>query len=371
MKIAIVHHPETTPKILAAQRMSEKDKLSSFTCMYGGTGKMHKDNPNRHTIDILQQMGEYYAQIGVPWKPQAYQKAIGTLKKLEVKIDCFEDAIRLPNIGTRIAKKIEEICTTGHLRTLDNALADPTHKTLQLFLRIYGVGLSQAHKWIQAGHKSLDDLLALPDLHKNQRIGIDHYDDFNTRIPRDEVTALGDIVKKVAADINLNVEAIIGGSYRRGADTSGDIDFIITKRNTRSSWDLLSFLETLVARLTCDGFLVAALTVPASSGSKWHGACALPGNPLWRRIDFLVVPETEFGAALLYFTGDDIFNRSIRLLASKKNMRLNQKGLYKDVLRTFGREKLSEGTLVEGGDERKIFDLLGVPWRPPHERICR
>ncbi|KAK0115277.1 hypothetical protein ONS96_013739 [Cadophora gregata f. sp. sojae] len=347
-----------------------EDKLSTFTCMYGGTGKMNQDNPNRHTIDILQQMGEYYARIGVPWKPQAYQKAIGTLKKLNVKIDCFEDAIRLPNLGARISKKIEEICTTGHLRRLDNALADPTDKTLQLFLRIYGVGLTQAHKWVQAGHKSLEDLRALPDLQKNQRIGIDHYDDFNTRIPRDEVTALGQIVKKVALEIDGNVEAIIGGSYRRGADTSGDIDFIITKRNTKSSWDLLHFLETLVARLTHDGFLVAALSVPASTGSKWHGACVLPGNPIWRRIDFLVVPETEFGAALLYFTGDDIFNRSIRLLASKKNMRLNQKGLYKDVLRTFGREKLSEGTLIGGANERDIFDLLGVPWRPAHERIC-
>jgi len=80
--------------------------------------------------------------------------------------------------------------------------------------------------------------------------------------------------------------------------------------------------------------------------------------------------QTEFGAALLYFTGDDIFNRSIRLLAGKMNMRLNQKGLYKYVMRASGREKLNEGTLVEGSDERKIFDILGVPWRPPHERIC-
>ncbi|KAH7403484.1 hypothetical protein BKA64DRAFT_451570 [Cadophora sp. MPI-SDFR-AT-0126] len=351
-------------------RKYAENELGSFACMYGGTGKIHKDNPNRHTIDILEQMGEHYKRVGDQWRTRAYQQAVGILKQLKVKVDCYEDAIRLPRIGTRIARKIEEICTTGHLRRLDNALADPTDKIITRFLKIYGVGLSQAHKWIQAGYKSLDDLLALPNLHKNQRIGIEHYDDFNTRIPREEVTALGDIVKKIAAEIDPNVEAIIGGSYRRGADSSGDIDFIITKRHTRSSWDLLHVLETLVARLTRDGFLVAALAVPASTGSKWHGACVLPGNPFWRRIDFLVVPETEFGAALLYFTGDDIFNRSIRLLASKKNMRLNQKGLYKDVLRTFGREKLSQGTLVEGGDERKIFDLLGVPWRPPHERIC-
>lgn len=83
------------------------------------------------------------------------------------------------------------------------------------------------------------------------------------------------------------------------------------------------------------------------------------------------MPETEFGAALIYFTGDDIFNRSIRLLASKKHMRLNQRGLYKDVMRGPGRMKVSEGTLVEGADEKKIFAALGVPWRPPEQRIMQ
>ncbi|KAH9218463.1 hypothetical protein DL95DRAFT_360649 [Leptodontidium sp. 2 PMI_412] len=346
------------------------NKLDSFSCMHGGTGKIHEDNPNRHTIGILEQMGEYYGRIGDFWRPRAYQRAIGTLKKVKVRVESYEDAIRLPFIGERIAKKIEEISITGHLRRLDNALNDPADKVLQLFLNIYGVGLSQAHKWIQAGHKTLDDLLPLPELTKNQRIGIEHYYDFDTRIPRDQVTALGEIVKKAAADIDPHVEAIIGGSYRRGAETSGDIDFIITKRDTSSSHDLLSFLSTLVSNLTRSGFLVAPLAIPKDSGSKWHGACVLPGNATWRRIDFLVVPETEFGAALLYFTGDDIFNRSMRLLASTMGMRLNQRGLYKDVLRTHGRVKMTEGTLVEGKDERAIFDYLGVPWRPPHERIC-
>jgi DNA polymerase IV len=26
--------------------------------------------------------------------------------------------------------------------------------------------------------------------------------------------------------------------------------------------------------------------------------------------------------------------------------------------------------LVEGRSERRIFEVLGVPWREPHERIC-
>ena len=105
-------------------------------------------------------------------------------------------------------------------------------------------------------------------------------------------------------------------------------------------------------------------------GSKWHGACALPGSKIWRRIDLLYVPWNELGAALIYFTGNDIFNRSIRLLASKKGMRLNRHGLYADVMRGQKREKMTEGRLLEGASEVKIFEILGVPWRPPELRIC-
>lgn len=81
-------------------------------------------------------------------------------------------------------------------------------------------------------------------------------------------------------------------------------------------------------------------------------------------------PETEYGAALIYFTGNDIFNRSIRLLASTNKMRLNQRGLYKDVIRGPKRERLTEGELVEGKSEKRIFEILGVKWREPHERWC-
>jgi DNA polymerase IV len=109
-----------------------------------------------------------------------------------------------------------------------------------------------------------------------------------------------------------------------------------------------------------------------SDGTKWHGACSLPDrvDALWRRIDFLLVPSDEIGAALIYFTGNDIFNKSIRLLASKKGMRLNQHGLWTDVFRGHNRQKLNQGMLVESRSEKRIFELLGVPYRPPEHRNC-
>lgn len=130
-------------------------------------------------------------------------------------------------------------------------------------------------------------------------------------------------------------------------------------------------MEAVVPDLFQQGFLQVNLaSTSRGDGSKWHGASALPGSPIWRRIDLLFVPGSQIGAALIYFTGNDIFNRSMRLLASKKDMLLNQRGLYAYVLRGEQRKKLLEGRLVEGRDERRIFELLGVPWRPPEHRIC-
>lgn len=94
---------------------------------------------------------------------------------------------------------------------------------------------------------------------------------------------------------------------------------------------------------------------------KWHGASKLLGVQQWRRIDLLVVPWDERGAALLYFTGNDIFNRSMRLLASKKGYGLNQRGLFRDVLRGPRREKLTNGTKAEGEDEKVSPHTVPLP----------
>ncbi|KAK3393721.1 hypothetical protein B0H63DRAFT_25545 [Podospora didyma] len=365
-----------------------------FACQQGGTIENSQEalNPNTRTIEVLQSMLDYYSRINDHWRTFAYRKAISTLRRQPVKIMNEEEAFRLPNIGRRLAMKIEEIVNTNNLRRLEYASDEPLDRVLQTFLQIYGVGTSRASKWINQGFRSLEDLKEKADLTTNQRIGVEHYDDLNTRILRDEVTALGDFVKKEASKLDSNVELLIGGSYRRGAKSSGDIDFIITRKGTTSASELVPFLDELVRVLTDKGFLVATLAAlhterPGKDGpgSKWHGCCVLPPSkgdhddsvddaiaesPIWRRIDFLLVPESEYGAALIYFTGNDIFNRSMRLLASKKGMRLNQRGLYQEVLRGKGRVKITEGQLLEGRDEKRIFEILGVKWREPTERWC-
>ncbi|PTB39563.1 hypothetical protein M441DRAFT_197009 [Trichoderma asperellum CBS 433.97] len=355
-----------------------------FACNRAGRRDAGKDNPNTRTIEILQKMNSYYERVNDHWRTLAYRKAISTLKQQSVKITTEEEAYRLPSIGRRLAQKIEEIVTTDTLKRLEYAQEEPTDYALQTFLKIYGVGNKVAQQWIAQGWRTLEDVKQHVKLTPSQTVGIEHYDDLNTRIPRREVTALGEIVKRAAAQIDPTVQLVIGGSYRRGAESSHDIDLIVTKPGTESAADLKPFLNSLVVRLERDEFLVARLASSraGSDGSKWHGCCVLPKikglndddddkyRAIWRRIDFLLVPEAELGAALIYFTGNDIFNRSMRLLASKKGMRLNQRGLYRDVLRGPDRAKVTEGELVERRDEKRIFEILGVKWREPWERWC-
>lgn len=367
----------------ARARTGRKDMRfeERFACNQAGFKDARADNPNARTIEVLQNMANYYERVNDHWRTTAYRKTISTLKRQSAKITTEEEAFRLPMIGQRLAQKIEEIVTTDKLKRLEYAEAEPMNESLQLFMQIYGVGSKQAHQWIAQGLRTLDDLSQKAKLSTNQLIGVEHYDDLNKRIPRREVAALGAVVQKAAAQIDPQVQLIIGGSYRRGADSSHDIDFIVTKPSTESSADLLPFLDKLVQRLEHENFVVACLASSrsGSDGSKWHGCCVLPKikginddnyEPTWRRIDFLLVPESEMGAALIYFTGNDIFNRSMRLLASRKGMRLSQRGLYKDVVRGPNRAQITEGELLEGRDERRIFEILGVQWREPHERWC-
>ena len=345
---------------------------NAFQCMNPVGPSSTSSCPNARTIEILDQMCRYYDQMQDQWRTFAYRKAITTLRKQTIKISTAKEAAALPFVGSRLASKIEEIVLTDRLRRLDSTRDDPADKVLRLFLGVYGAGLVQANKWIQAGHRTLDDLMTNAKLTDSQKIGVQHYDDFSSRIPRAEVEAHGDYVRDTLRKIDPEFQITIMGSYRRGASDSGDIDIIITKPGARASLLRDVVFQSLVPRLFKVGFLRAKLATSSSTddGSKWHGASCLPSSETWRRLDLLLVPEQEIGAAFLYFTGNDIFNRSMRLLASKKGMRLNQRGLYKDVARGKNRQKINEGTLVEGRDEKRIFDILGVPWREPTERIC-
>ncbi|KAM3499537.1 hypothetical protein MY10362_007215 [Beauveria mimosiformis] len=372
--------------------------LERFACAHAGSLAAHASSANARTVQVLQAMLSYYERTSDTWRVMAYRRAIATLRRQPAKISSARDALRLPGVGQRLAAKIEEIATTDRLQRLEHAEKDDddggggggggggANAALRLFLGVHGVGPALAAQWAAWGMRTLEDVVRRDGsgirLTPGQRLGIERYEDLHTKIPRDEVEALAAVVRGEAASIDAAVETTIGGSYRRGAPLSGDVDIMLSRPDTTCAADLAPFLRELVTRLQRSGFLVATLagggndksSSSSSSSSIWQGCCVLPGGSgRFRRMDLLVVPETQMGAALIYFTGDDVFNRSLRLLARKRGMRLNQRGLYKRIEAAGEKGRMGmavEEDLVEGRCERRIFEILGVEWREPTERWC-
>ncbi|ODQ56013.1 Nucleotidyltransferase [Saitoella complicata NRRL Y-17804] len=324
--------------------------------MHANTGE-NDDNRNNETIDILTKMQKYYEDTEDNWRAIGYRKAITSLKKGKTFIATAEQASKLPGVGTRIAEKIEEIVATGRLQRLEST-DNPDDNAKRLLTGIYGVGPVQAQKWVQAGIKTLQDVLDRGKPTYDQKVGIKHYDELNEKMPRWEAAAISRLVIDEARAIDPGLELHTMGSFRRGAEKCGDVDIIITKPNVQIT-ELRGVLTKLTKRLRIRKVITHDLAVAHNTdGSKWMGiAKRTDPDAKHRRLDILLVPWQELGAALLYFTGNDIFNRSMRLLAKKRGMRLNQHGLFRD------------GELVVSETEEQIFDALGVPFRPSHERI--
>ena len=62
------------------------------------------------------------------------------------------------------------------------------------------IGASTSRKWYNNGCRTLDDLKngkGGVKLSSVQRIGIQHYDDINCRMPRDEAKAIFDLIKPI------------------------------------------------------------------------------------------------------------------------------------------------------------------------------
>ncbi|XP_075533091.1 DNA polymerase lambda-like isoform X2 [Dermacentor variabilis] len=306
-------------------------------------------NKNSHITDQLEAMVETYQSTKDHWRALGYEKAIMQLKRHATEITTWEEARALPNVGKRLADKIWEIVQQGRLQKLEEFQSQEHLVAQNLFTKVWGAGPSTAQKWVQQGFRSLEELAAKGSLSSQQKIGLKHFHDFLDKMPYAEARLIADTVKTAALSIQPGLEVIPCGSYRRGRAMCGDVDILITHP---------------------DGFLTDDLAVPHEGGSprKYMGVCRIPEDgSKHRRLDIFVVPQEEFACSLLAFTGSAHFNRSMRLLARRKSMSLNDHGLYADVCRT-GEEKISRGKRLPTPTEESIFEHLGLEYRPPEER---
>jgi DNA polymerase (family 10) len=92
------------------------------------------------------------------------------------------------------------------------------------------------------------------------------------------------------------------------------------------------------------------------------------------QVDMRVVPDENFGAALLYFTGSKDHNVRIRGLAQDKGMTLNEWGLYK--LSEYDKAKKKTGEApdlnpIASKTEADIYKKLGMAYIEPEMREDR
>jgi DNA polymerase/3'-5' exonuclease PolX len=91
------------------------------------------------------------------------------------------------------------------------------------------------------------------------------------------------------------------------------------------------------------------------------------GIHLARRLDIKLYPPSQFAFALLYFTGSDYFNRSMRLYAQQRGLGLSDKEL-KPIVRVGGERVHETCRGVDCETERDVFTALGLPYKEPAER---
>ena len=153
-------------------------------------------------------------------------------------------------------------------------------------------------------------------------------------------------------------------------DTDNNDEVTITKATTTSTESSTSDELPLPPFITGRLQPFERLTMKHAQ-ANFMGFCCLPsGHPQYsginRRLDIKVYPVSMFPFALLYFTGSDHFNRSMRFYAKRCGWTLSDHGLS-PANRAAG-DKVWVGSTVVCRSERDVFDAMGLDFVPPHQR---
>jgi len=299
-------------------------------------------------LDALRTHRDYQkTQKDGGFRVRAYNKVIGGIEKLEsvLRMEDLEGVLPASK-DSEIRKKVVEVLATGSLASAETLKANPTKDILELFQGIYGIGAVRAKQLVDLGMNTLEDLRKHPELlNKKQAIGLKYYEALKQRIPRDEMVAHeSHLLKSLPSEITGS----LAGSYRRGKESSGDIDLLLRSGDA-------SVLERLVEHFTYYGYLLETL---AHGSKKFMGICRL-GTGIPRRIDILLTTPEEFPYALLTFTGSDKFNVLVRAHAITKGYSLNEHGL------TAKTGVLPASPLLT---EEAILAFLGIKYVKPEDR---
>lgn len=293
-----------------------------------------------------------------PFRVRAYRFAARTLRDLPAEVGEMvakgEDLTSLPGIGDDLAGKIKEILATGTAAALE-AQRKRVPATLTELLRIPGLGpkrvktlahelkirsLSELQTAAQAGR--VRTLAGFGE--KTEQHILDALATRLAEAPRVQRAVAIPYAEALVAYLEQSSgvsRVIAAGSYRRGLETIGDLDILVTAPAGRTVMDrFVAYQE--VRDVLAHG--ATKSSVRLQSGLQ---------------VDLRVVPQESYGAALLYFTGSKAHNVVLRQLAQQRGLKLNEYGVFRG------------DKPVAGETEESVYASLGLPWIPPELREGR
>ncbi len=274
-------------------------------------------------------------------------------------------------IGKSSGAIIGDFLADGRSVDYDELLASVPAGLLDM-LEISGMGPKTVQAvWQEKGVTSIDELskaIADGSLAGIKGLGAKKLDQIKGGIELlargNERRGIGSAAKIVASMIE-RLGAIDGvsrvepaGSFRRGKETVGDLDFlIVTDQPARILTAFSEFAEV-------DRVLV-----------KGDAKCSILTKD-GLQCDARVVPDAHFGAALMYFTGSKEHNTHLRRLALDRGYTLNDWGVFaKDAWEKQQETRKTGGVPTikpeAAATEEAIYKWFNLPWIAPELREDR
>lgn len=225
----------------------------------------------------------------------------------------LRECLRVPGMGARKAKVLYETLGIDSLEALERACREGR------LAAVKGFGPRTAEKVL----KGIALIRASSGLHRYHRA---------RRRAEETLRALS------ATELASSIE--VAGSLRRKKEIIRDIDLVAASRQADALGAAFRRLPG-VADVTAEG--------PTKTSVRFADGLAA---------DLRVVAAEDFPAALLYFTGSQEHNTLLRGLAKRKNLKLNEYGLF----RSEASEKLP------GESEAAIYAALGLAYIEPELR---
>jgi DNA polymerase beta len=298
------------------------------------------------------------------FKIKAFENALKQIKNVMEPITSSKQIAHLKHIGISTQSIIDEILQTQHLKRVDN---DNVQKwsEVQKLLQIHGIGVQKANQLVDQNISinNIENHLHL--LNRMQKNGYSLYRRIERNIPRKEMTIHLKCIRNMVSSVNPHFIIDMMGSYRRGNQTSNDIDILITI-DPKHNIDISKIIPFLIEKMDERKYIKHIFS---RGKTKLVGVSSL--SPFektdtyvypYRRIDIMVTPYDEYPFTVLYFTGSSKFNTSMRANALKQGYSLSEKGL----------KDMKTGQFLSNSmfpTELSIFQFLGQKYVHPSKRF--